>query len=304
MAGLQIVTQPTEMAVALPDMKNFLKVEFPDDDALISALIGAATELVEVFTSRSLINKLYVQSLDSFPYYTDTVMSQMAFPPSYYSMPRWSTTLWNYSQMIKLFVSPLVAMTRIAYLSSDDQQYHSLLPTNTLPWFPGQAYAANAEICDNNGNIQQSSGGTAGDNPPTWSRIIGGTTSDGLGSTQITWVNQGPAPLNIINPGGGQSTTFFVDSINEPPRLFPGPAGSFWPPVLYVPNAVQIFFTAGYGNDATTIPPTFVTAIMQLVAGWYEHREAISPLSLREMPNHVKMLLWSKRVLDFQPTRG
>jgi hypothetical protein len=42
----------------------------------------------------------------------------------------------------------------------------------------------------------------------------------------------------------------------------------------------------------------------QLMAGWYENREAQMPGSWNELPQHVKMLLWSMRVLDFQPTRG
>src|SRR5208337_4710360 len=107
--------------------KNFLRVSITDDDDLIGFLITAAREACENFCSRSSSPKSYLQTLDSFPYFTDSVMSQMAYPPSYYSLPRYSTTLWNYSQMIKLFVSPLVSITNIAYVSASDQQWHSLL---------------------------------------------------------------------------------------------------------------------------------------------------------------------------------
>ena len=86
--------------------------------------------------------------------------------------------------------------------------------------------------------------------------------------------------------------------------------------MLYVPNAVQIKFRAGYGDaylsspfDGTYLPPdglpeVLLTAVQQLVAGWYEHRESISPLSLKEMPNHLKALLWSKKVFYYSNTRG
>jgi hypothetical protein len=311
-AGLQIETPPLVEPVSLSDMKNWLRVPFDDDDTLISDLITAARELCEIFTSRALVNTGYVQTLDSFPYFVDTVMSQMANPPSYYSLPRYSTTLWNYSQMIKLFVSPLQSVTRIAYLSSTDQQWHSLLP-GTAPWYPGKAYASGAQVMDGNGNLEtaQAPGGTSGDNPPTWSTLTGGTTND----NGIVWTNGGPAPRNELSAGGLNSTTFFSDTIAEPPRIFPGPAGSFWPPVLYVPNAVQIHYVAGYGPPTSTgspayyVPPTaipnrFITAIQQLVGGWYENREAITPLSLKVMPQHLQMLLWSLRVYDMQPTRG
>lgn len=315
MAAINIEIQPTVEPILLADMKNWLRVEFTDDDTLIAGLITGARELVEGFTARSLVNKGYVQTLDSFPYFTDTVMSQMAYPPSYYSLPRYSTTLWNYSQMIKLMVSPLVSVTNIVYFSNTDSQYHSLLPANP-PWYPNVAILQGTQMVDGNGNsIQALNGGTSGFNPPTWNSTLSGTTLDNSGANQITWENLGPAPLNEVLAGGDAASTFFVDLQNEPPRIFPGPAGAFWPSVLYVPNAVQIHFIAGYGNavvsgsPATLAPPPLIpsrciTAMHQLVAGWYEHREAISPLTMKEMPNHVKALLWNVRVLDMQPTRG
>lgn len=311
MAGLAIETPPLVEPVSLSDMKNWLRVPYSDDDTLISDLITAARELCEIFTSRAIVNTGFIQTLDSFPYFVDTVMSQMAYPPSYYSLPRFSTTLWNYSQMIKLFRSPLQSVSRIVYLSSTDQQQHSLLPA-TPPWYPGQVHVQGDQVMDGNGNLQTAqNAGTSGDNPPTWNTAINGTTND----NGITWLNGGPAPRNELSAGGFASTTFFVDTVSEPPRIFPGPAGSFWPPVLYVPNAVQIHFTSGYGAPTATgspayyvppanIPSRFITAIQQLVAGWYENRESITPLSLKAMPQHLQALLWSLRVYDMQPTRG
>lgn len=329
MAGLQIEIAPKVEPILLATMKNWLKVDFSDDDLLIAGLITAARSLVEGFTARSLVNKGYVQVLDSFPYFTDSVMSQNAYPPSYYSLPRYSTTLWNYSQMMKLLVSPLVSVTRIIYLGTD-AQYHTL-NNSAVPWRPVQAYLAGVFALDGNGNLQKTLNSGVSDNQPpntiatavsgsqgssvNWATNIGGTTTEATG---LQWVCTGPAPLNQLAPGSTSSNTFFADAIGEPPRLFPGPAGSFWPPVMYVPNAVEIHFIAGYGDaissgsPAVLAPPNpiqdeyikCVTAMQQLVAGWYENRESISPLSLREMPNHVKALLWNARVYDMQPTRG
>jgi Phage gp6-like head-tail connector protein len=300
-AGLQIEIAPQVEPVDLTDMKNYMKVEFSDDDTLISSLITAARELVEAFTARSLINKGYIQTLDSFPYFTDTVMSQMAYPPSYYSLPRYSTTLWNYSQMIKLLVSPLVSVTNIAYLASADVQWHSLLAAPP-PWHPNVAVTVGMQFMDGNDNIIQCTvAGKTGFNPPTWNEQ---TDSFVVETTGVTWQTMGPAPLNELAAGGDAANTFFPDIVSEPPRIFPGPAGSFWPSVLYVPNAVEIHFVAGYGNTPANVPGRCLTAVMQLVAEWYGNREAISPLKLQEMPNHLKSLLWAARVMDFQPTRG
>src|ERR1039458_6557242 len=148
MAGIVVQSQPVAEPVSLATAKNFLRVEITDDDLLIGVLVTAAREACEMFCSRRFSPKHYLQSMDSFPYYTDTVMSQSAYPPSYYALPMYSTTLWNYSQMIKLFRPPLVSVNRISYLASDDQQWHDLTPVPPL-WYPATVTAANATVMDN-----------------------------------------------------------------------------------------------------------------------------------------------------------
>lgn len=293
MASLVIEKPTKQLPVGLDETKNFLRVDIDDDDDLINMLIGAATEACEAFTMRSFVQKGFKQTLDSFPYFTDTTMSQMAYPPSYYSLPRYSTTLWNYSQMIKVFRPPLVSVDRITYLSSTDSQYHDMLPV-PLPWYPDTAYKTGNQVADGNGNVQQcTSPGTSLADPPTWSAVINGATQE----------TNGPAWQTIGPIKNGEFGSFIVDTFQEPGRIFPGPPGQFWPAVLYVPNAVQIHFTAGFSADASGVPSAIKTALMQLVSHWYENRETVAGSS-QELPYHVKMLLWSWRVLDFQPTRG
>jgi hypothetical protein len=205
-----------------------------------------------------LAQRRWVLSLDSFPYYTDTVASQQAYPPSYYSLPRYSTTLWNYSQVIKLWKPPVVEVEKITYIGTDGQP-HDL--------FPG--------------------------------------------------------------------TDFIVDYVGENCRLFTLP-GSFWPACFYTPNAVQIFFIAGYDPDpdkivtinATSsvlspplalanpplqqasvtlvvgIPQTTRTAIMMLACHWYFNREPVSAGSVGTVPYHIDALLASSTIFDFSPSRG
>lgn len=311
MAALQIEIPPALEPVSLAVVKNFLKLPLAvtTDDILVGALIQAAREMAETFTGRSLITKGYRQSLDSFPYFTDSVMSQLAYPPAYYSLPRYSTTLWNYSQMIKLLRSPLVAISKITYSDSVTGLIKSLLPA-LFNWQATTEYELGDQIEDPNLNLQTvtivqspSEDGTysSGANTPSWATVTGNTTADG---TQLVWTCGGPAPT------GG----FVYDADSCPPRLFPLP-GQFWPPVLYVPNAVQIHFTAGYGNvpfggsgqgsaQATDIPLGIITAILQLVADWYFNREPIAPGTVAKLPHHVEALLWNHRVLDFAQTRG
>lgn len=244
MAGLIIQSQPTMEPLSLARAKNILRVSIDDDDDLIgNVLIPAAREACEIFCNRSFAPKSYLMSFDAFPYYTDTLTSQNAYPPSYYSLPQYSTTLWNYSQMIKLYKPPCIEVQGIDY-----------------------------------------------------------TDSNGENQTLM------------------QDTDFLLDNINEPARLFPMP-GAMWPPCSYVPNAVRIRYTAGYGDTTDVdpnpidgeipqgagsqpMPPRLLVAMSQLLANWYENREAAMAASFKEIPQHVQMLLWSLRSEDMQPTRS
>lgn len=299
MAAIVIESPAAVEPVSRTAMKNFLKVPLgvSADDLLIDSLIQAAREQVEGFTGRSIINKGYRQSLDSFPYYTDSMMSQMAYPPAYYSMPRYSTTLWNYSQLMKLLRSPLQQITKITYTDSVTGQIKSLVPA-LFNWMPTTEYVLTEQIEDPNNNVQVVTAVTAqdedatsisGPTPPTWATVIGQTTTDGM----LTWTCQGPAPAGA----------FIYDADSEPPRLFPL-AGQFWPSVLYVPNAVQLHFVAGYGSTGAAAPQGLVVAIMQLVSHWYFNREPVVSGSVAQLPNHVEALLWMHRVMDFAITRG
>ncbi len=69
------------------------------------------------------------------------------------------------------------------------------------------------------------------------------------------------------------SSLYNVDSDAEPARVSPI-RGSFWPFALEEPGSVQVIYTSGYGADAAAVPATLQLAILQLVAHWYENREA------------------------------
>jgi hypothetical protein len=262
MGYVRQVSQPSEEPVTLLEARNFCRVasNFCGDDDLLKGLITAARQYAETFTGRSIAQRQWVMVLDSHPYYTDTVQSQLAYPPSYYSLPRYSTTLWNYSQMIKVPRPPLKSVDEMRYIDTD-------------------------------GNAV------------------------------------------ILN----QDMDFVVDRITEYGRLFPIP-GQYWPPDLYVANAVQITFTAGYDADpraapdvhpidrpakgAATpkdltgdgqqpdstvllaIPQTLRTAILMLTAHWYANREPVTQGMAGKVPCHLDDLLWSDTVIDFAPSRG
>jgi hypothetical protein len=306
MAGLTIEVQPSAEPITLKEAKDFLRVDDSADDLLITSLIQAAREACEVFTSRSFCNKGYLMTLDSFPYFTDSIASQQAYPPAYYSAPRYSTTLWNYSQMIKLWRPPCVRVDRITYLAASDAQWHDLTPAPGL-WYPKTAYVINDKVVDNKGNVHHcTTAGTSTANPPAWNYTLNGVTTEvqdaqGEGTGSVVWHNDGKLDSLL---GDDQFGFFILDKTTNPARLFPGPASAMWPAVLYVPGAVQIHYTAGYSTDGSKVPEAIKTAMKMCLANWYENREAAQLGAFGELPNHVKMLLYTYKIMDFQPTRG
>jgi hypothetical protein len=112
---------PVAEPVSLARMKNYLRIDagFIADDEHIAGLISAAREHAERITGKAIAQRTWRQVLDSMPYYTDAIQSQLAYPPSYYSLPAYSTTLWNYSQMIKLFYPPVISVQQIRFIDSN-----------------------------------------------------------------------------------------------------------------------------------------------------------------------------------------
>jgi Phage gp6-like head-tail connector protein len=296
MGALQVEYPPKAEPVDLATLKNHLRVTINNDDDLIKVYLQAARESLEDFLNRSLVNKGYRQSLDAFPYFVDTMMTQQAYPPSMYALPRYATAQWNYSQVIKLLISPLVKVTSITYTDTTGA-VQTLLPA-PFPWAAKTEFVLGDQVKDSNGNLQEvtaasesETGGASvsGSSAPSWNGSTGGTTTDG----DLTWTNKGAAPAG----------DFVYDRDSEPPRIAPV-IGSTWPPVDYTLNATQVHYVAGYGDDGTNVPALAKVCLMQMVGGWYENREPVSDQTLKEVPGNLQDILWSLRVLDFAPTRG
>jgi hypothetical protein len=117
-----------------------------------------------------------------------------------------------------------------------------------------------------------------------------------------------------------QDVDFILDRITEPSRIFP-PVGQYWPADLYVANAVQILYTAGYDPDPTAVathtvvasppnqqpsstivsgvPGLILLGILNLVAYWWQNRGAMG-----EVPDNIANIFAGQAVIDFAPTRG
>lgn len=65
LGGLVLVTPPAEEPVTLAEAKLHLRVDIPDDDLLIEALLVAAREYVEMYTRRQLVTATWQLQLDT-----------------------------------------------------------------------------------------------------------------------------------------------------------------------------------------------------------------------------------------------
>lgn len=268
MGAIKVIIPPLCEPVTLAEIKQHLHVVSANDDELISAYIEAAREWCEEFTGRSFVNKGYLQTLDTFPYYVDSNPALIGYGPSFYTWPRYATTLWNEAQRIRLYYSELRSVSKIKYLDATTLTFQELHPSSNV---------------------------------------------------------------------AGKDGDFVADYISKPPRLFPNP-GQFWPAAAYTPNAVEVFYVAGYNDDEEiaylvnefaqgspapspediqeyeiglrqnsappgNIPGRMKQAIRFLVGHYYENREAVSNLKLVDVPQGIEALLWSERVYDLDTTR-
>jgi uncharacterized phiE125 gp8 family phage protein len=285
--------------VSLDLAKSHLRVDIDDDDTLIKVYVQAARELSEENTGKSFITKGYRYSLDAFPSSSHDQSVFSDSPISSYLRFHHGDRRPNYSQRIKLPRWPLDKISRISYLALDDSQWHDLLPAPFV-WEANTEYRVGEQIVDTNGNLQEvvtsvpsdpedDKTTSSGPNVPTWNPLETYQTTDG----ELIWQNRGVAPTG----------DFIYDADSEPPRVFPL-AQQYWPATVSVPNAVQIHFTAGYGDHADDVPARALVLILQLTGNWYENRESTSELDMRAIPTQFDTLVWSLKVTDFSPTRG
>src|SRR5262245_10859969 len=101
--------------------------------------------------------------------------------------------------------------------------------------------------------------------------------------------------VTYIDGGGVEQpwapSLYQVDPFSPPCPLFPA-FGGYYPVARYVPNAVTITFTAGYGDEPEDVPAPLRLAVRALVAHYYENREPVLVgSSMEELPMHVQALV-------------
>lgn len=87
--AVQLITPPAAEPIDLPTAKSHLRVDFDDNDALITGLITTAREIAETETRRALMTQTWKYVLDAFPanpqsaltWQTDQDQFKVPFPP-------------------------------------------------------------------------------------------------------------------------------------------------------------------------------------------------------------------------------
>lgn len=107
MYGLTLSSVPADEPVTLAELKQFLRVDISDDDALIASLGVAARRAVEQLSGRQLVTATWVLSLDSFPW-----------PGGWQYLE--SPTLFADPHQIRMPKAPLVSVASVTYYDLSD----------------------------------------------------------------------------------------------------------------------------------------------------------------------------------------
>lgn len=64
---LKLITPAATLPVTVAEAKAHSRIDISDDDALLGAMLSAATDMAEQYTGRSLITQTWDMTLDAFP---------------------------------------------------------------------------------------------------------------------------------------------------------------------------------------------------------------------------------------------
>lgn len=272
----QTIAGPIIEPVTLAQAKQHLRVDFPDDDVYISALITAARQMVEKLMQRAIFNRKMLLTLDYFPW------------------PGWDTTTgstahdyfmhWYYRGLtIRIPMPATQSVEQISYIANDGvteviidpskyivdltSEPARIAPTPGYTWpyqqnyIPGQVrvlFTAGTYVKKvvSEGFQVPTSGPTAyALRFPVVTEIVSVNDSDG----------------NVVIP------TVSVDPDTRITTLtFPAASAG---------NLLNVTY---YYGEA---PNTVVWAMLLLIGHLYANREASSPDKLAEIPLGVKELL-------------
>lgn len=112
--GVQLVTGPVAEPVTLATAKAHLRVDFAEDDALITNLISAARDVVEGMLNRVVFDQTFLLTLDQFP----CAPSITTYPAGAHGALTMASAFFSWYS-IKTPRSRLKSVTSITYSDTD-----------------------------------------------------------------------------------------------------------------------------------------------------------------------------------------
>jgi hypothetical protein len=284
--SIQIVTPPIIEPVTLNLAKQHLRVDFDDDDVLISAYIIAARQYCEKYTRRAFFNQTWLRTLDYFPlWYSQNGTVNPAYRADWpYYADFWARIT------IDLPTPRTIGVTQITYLDT----FGNL---NTLP-----PAAYNVDTTSVPARIVPSQG-------TYWPTVM----TYQPGSVRITYT-AGSYVQKVTEtftvPAAAPYTYTLLQSLQLPVTAVDSVLDANGNTPTYTYSAGVLTLTAASAGLTYTVtywvgsaPQTIVMAMLLLIAHWYEHREGASELNLKNIPLGVSMLLDTEKlqVWNYRP---
>jgi hypothetical protein len=251
------VLDPASEPVSLSVMKNYLRVDIPDDDDLITSLIRIARERAEDMTSRCLLAQQWLFCLDRFPgYWGDNTDGGVFLLHGYRRHSLWI----GHHLEISLPRGPMISVDSINY--TDTNGVNQLLPPTSYE----------VDLISDPARIRPLFNGF-------WPAALYDTNSIKIKFTagyqqtvteQVTMPAAAPLSARLSRYLTALSLTSAVDSTTSVPVAGTLAAGG----IVTFPSATPgEVLTVTY--QTTRIPESFIHAIKLIVGTYYENRAEV-----------------------------
>jgi hypothetical protein len=293
---LVVSTEPYAEPVDVAAAKAVLRVDIPDDDAMIGGFVAAARRVAEPYHRLQVVSATYKLYLDAF--YTDPISG--GYDGLYLTQPTaigtapFGTPGYRPLTAMRIPFGPITSVAKIEYIDTDGS-----LQTLSPSLYQVDLTTATARISPSYGNYWP------------YTRSI-------LNAVTVTFVAGIATPFTVstssstLTPFGASFANGAVLRLSNSGGQLPSPLATYTD--YYVVNAsgstIQLSATLGgspiaIGTTGTgtqfigVIPPTIATGICQLAAHYYRNREAVSNVTMLPIPLGIETLLLSERRTEY-----
>jgi hypothetical protein len=277
--SLNLVTGPVAEPVSLALAKQHLRIDFSYDDNYIPVLITAAREWCEVYMQRHIFNQTWQRTLDYFPIWVGgTTVSPNNFQDWMFFSDYWSKVMIQLPGKIQsvnsiTYVVPNGGGTQ-TLPSSDYVVDLTSVPARLVPQ-QGMTWPVQTLYQPGSVAIEYVAG--------SWEKSVTEQFTVPASAPYTYTLQQANNLVNFVGVTDADDNA--VSGTND--------AGTL---TFEAAQAGQTL-TASYTVNAC--PQAVVQAMLLLIKHWYDHREAVSDQSFKNVPMAVNALLNAHRLVSF-----